>query len=87
MVRKTEGEPRRKGPRARVKEKCENRPRWDSIVAATGWETWTWILQKCELVQCLLLAHPFSDTPKMLFLQPGRFKRVIQNEPIARDTT
>jgi len=39
MVRKTDGEPRRKGARARVKEKCENRPRWDSIVAATGWET------------------------------------------------
>jgi hypothetical protein len=38
-------------------------------------------------VQCLLLARPFPDTPKTCYLQSGRFKRVIQNEPIARDTT
>jgi hypothetical protein len=44
-------------------------------------------LQEREPVECLLLARPFSDTPKTRFLQSGCFKRVIQNEPIARIIT
>jgi hypothetical protein len=44
-------------------------------------------LQECKLVQVFFACPSLFRYPKTCYLQSGRFMRVIQNEPVARDTT